>query len=141
MIRILYDILDFLVDSGAKSKVKAMTLKEIQEGIIKENTEDENYNERTIYNRLNELIEKGLISNGLRKGNAHTYFISKDGLEWMDDKTKQTFQEEVIKCDGKLTINEHFEKWLYDMSEIYGMPIESIFDKVKGMWLINGRIE
>lgn len=90
--RILYDILNVLYSNGAKSKLIALTQKQIQSEVQKD--DGETYNERTIYNRLKELKKKGYIEEGLRIGNAKSFYISKAGIDWIVDIEKEVDEKE-----------------------------------------------
>lgn len=91
-LRILYDILNVLYSNGAKSKLIALTQKQIQSEVQKD--DGETYNERTIYSRLQELKKKGYIEEGLRIGNAKSFYISKAGIDWIVDIEKEVDEKE-----------------------------------------------
>ena len=67
--RIMYSILNILYSNGAKSKLYALSQKDILEALA---ADGEHWNERTIYNKLRELLANNLILEGLKRGNAKT---------------------------------------------------------------------
>ncbi|RKI37095.1 hypothetical protein D7V86_24750 [bacterium D16-51] len=81
MIR-MYNILNLLYSSGAKSKLVAATQKQIQEELEKSG---EKICDRTIYNNLRKLVRQGFIAEGLLHGNAKSFYITTDGIEWMKE--------------------------------------------------------
>ena len=81
MIRMYY-ILNLLYSSGAKSKLVAATQKQIQEELAKNG---EKLCDRTIYNNIRKLVRQGFIAEGLLHGNAKSFYITTDGIEWMKE--------------------------------------------------------
>lgn len=90
--RIMYLILNLLYNADAKSKLIALTQKQIIEAL----KEDGNsWNERTIYNRLKEMLQKGYVGEGMKCGNAMTYYIRIEGINFM----KEMESEETEDCE------------------------------------------
>lgn len=85
--RVMYLILNLLYRNDAKSKVVALTLKQIQEIL---EAEGDKYNIRTVSYKIKELKQDGYIKDGMKEKNANTYYISADGIEWL----KQMEEEE-----------------------------------------------
>ncbi len=81
MIR-MYNILNLLYSSGAKSKLVAATQKQIQEGLAQNG---EKLCDRTVYNNIRKLVRQGFIAEGLLHGNAKSFYITTDGIEWLKD--------------------------------------------------------
>jgi predicted transcriptional regulator len=79
---ILYQILNILYSNGAKSKLYALSQKDIEEALA---LEGQKKCTRSVYNRIRELLELGYISEGLRMGNAKTYYVNQKGIEWMKE--------------------------------------------------------
>lgn len=82
----MYDILNLLYASGAKSKLVAATQKQIQEAL------EQNDNKlcgRTVYNNIRKLSERGFIAEGLLHGNAKSYYVTTDGILWMREVEKE----------------------------------------------------
>lgn len=98
-LRTLYNILNVLYSNGAKSKLIALTQKQIQSQCLKD--DGEMFNERTIYNRLKKLLKSGYIAEGLRVGNAKSYYISKAGIDWIEDVEKEVDEKEKGLQDGE----------------------------------------
>lgn len=80
--RTMYSILNILYRNGAKSKLYALSQKDIMEAL---EAEGEKWSERTIYNKIRELSSKKLILDGLRQGNSKTFYIGQEGIEWMKE--------------------------------------------------------
>lgn len=80
--RIMYSILNILYSNGAKSKLYALSQKDIVEALA---ADGEKWNERTVYNRLREMSDKKYILDGLKKGNAKTFYIGQAGIDWMKE--------------------------------------------------------
>lgn len=76
----MYDILNLLYTSGAKSRLVAATQRQIQEAL---GQNDSKLCDRTIYNNIRKLAEKGFIAEGLLHGNAKSYYITTEGISWM----------------------------------------------------------
>lgn len=81
-LRTMYSILNILYSNGANSKLYALSQKDIIEAL---EAEDEKWCERTIYNKLRELLEKQFILEGLKRVNAKTFYISQEGIDWMKE--------------------------------------------------------
>ena len=79
--RISYAILLFLKSENALNKLRALTQDVIVNGIEME--DGKRWGDRTIYNKLRQLIKLGYIKEGLRKGNSNTFYIVQAGLDWM----------------------------------------------------------
>lgn len=82
----MYDILNLLYASGAKSKLVAATQKQIQEALEQD---DNKLCDRTVYNNIRKLSEKGFIAEGLLHGNAKSYYITAEGISWMREVEKE----------------------------------------------------
>lgn len=80
--RTMYSILNILYSNGANSKLYALSQKDIIEAL---EAEDEKWCERTVYNKLRELLEKQFILEGLKRVNAKTFYISQAGIDWMKE--------------------------------------------------------
>lgn len=80
--RTMYSILNILYSNGANSKLYALSQKDIIEAL---EVEDEKWCERTVYNKLRELLEKQFILEGLKRVNAKTFYISQAGIDWMKE--------------------------------------------------------
>lgn len=81
-LRTMYSILNILYSNGANSKLYALSQKDIIEAL---EVEDEKWCERTVYNKLRELLEKQFILEGLKRVNAKTFYISQAGIDWMKE--------------------------------------------------------
>lgn len=79
--RIMYLILNLLYSNEARSRLIALTQKEIIEAL---DADGESWNERTIYNKLREMQSNDYIGEGFKKGNAKTFFIRPEGIKWME---------------------------------------------------------
>ena len=95
--RIMYSILNILYSNGAKSKLYALSQKDIIEALA---ADGEHWNERTIYNKLRELLANNLILEGLKRGNAKTFYIDQVGIDWMKEMQGDCDEE------GDVTNNE-----------------------------------
>ena len=95
--RIMYSILNILYSNGAKSKLYALSQKDIIEALA---ADGEHWNERTIYNKLRELLANNLILEGLKRGNAKTFYIDQAGIDWMKEMQGDCDEE------GDITNNE-----------------------------------
>ena len=84
--RIMYLILNLLYSTEARSKLIALTQKEIIEALA---DDGESWNERTIYNKLRELEKNNYVGAGFKKGNAKTFFIRPEGIAWMEDAERE----------------------------------------------------
>lgn len=82
----MYDILNLLYVSGAKSKLVAATQKQIKETLEQD---DNKLCDRTVYNNIRKLSEQGFIAEGLRRGNAKSYYITTDGISWMREMEEE----------------------------------------------------
>lgn len=82
MLMHMYDILNLLYASGAKSKLVAATQKQIKETLEQD---DNKLCDRTVYNNIRKLAQKGFIAEGLLHGNAKSYYITTEGISWMRD--------------------------------------------------------
>ena len=80
--RIMYSILNILYSNGAKSKLYALSQKDILEALA---ADGETWKERTIYLKLRELLNNHLILEGLKRGNAKTFYICQAGIDWMKE--------------------------------------------------------
>ena len=80
--RIMYSILNILYSNKAQSKLYALTQKDIIEALA---ADGEGWKERTVYNRLRELMDQELICEGLKKVNAKTFYITQAGIDWMKE--------------------------------------------------------
>lgn len=78
----MYNILYLLYSSGAKSRLVAATQKQIQETLARDG---DRLCDRTIYNNIRRLAKLGYIAEGLLHGNAKSYYITADGIEWMKE--------------------------------------------------------
>jgi DNA-binding PadR family transcriptional regulator len=92
--RIFYIILNVLYTNEANSKLYALTQKDIQDELEKIH---EKKCERSVYNRLRELLARGHIEEGLRIGNKKTYFLTPLGIQWMKEMqgNNENKEEEV----------------------------------------------
>ena len=88
--RTMYLILNILYSNGAKSKLYALSQKDIIEAL---EADGEKWSERTIYNKIRELSKNRYILDGLRQGNAKTFYISNAGINWMKDVEGATENE------------------------------------------------
>ena len=80
--RVMYSILNILHSNGAKSKLYALSQKDIIEAL---EAEDEKWCEKTVYNKLRELVNKKFILEGLKQVNAKTFYITQAGIDWMKE--------------------------------------------------------
>jgi repressor of nif and glnA expression len=87
---ILYQILNLLYSNGAKSKVLALSQKDIEEVLA---SEGQKMCTRSVYNRIRELSELGYISEGFRIGNAKTYYVNSKGIKWMKESQREEEEE------------------------------------------------
>lgn len=88
--RIMYLILNILYANKAKSKLYALTQKDIEEVLVADGNA---WCDRTVYNKLRALIDKGYIKEGLRQGNAYTFYITPEGIAWMKEVEGDTENE------------------------------------------------
>lgn len=86
MLMHMYDILNLLYASGAKSKLVAATQKQIKETLEQD---DNKLCDRTVYNNIRKLAEKGFIAEGLLHGNAKSYYITTKGILWIHEVEKE----------------------------------------------------
>lgn len=89
--RTMYSILNILYSNGAKSKLYALSQKDIIEAL---EAEDEKWCEKTVYNKLRELVSKKFILEGLKQVNAKTFYISQAGIDWMKDMEGESEDEQ-----------------------------------------------
>ena len=90
--RIMYLILNLLYNADAKSKLIALTQKQIIEAL----KEDGNsWNDRTIYNRLKEMLQMGYVGEGMKSGNAMTYYIRIEGINFMKEMESEETEDNV----------------------------------------------
>lgn len=94
--RIMYEILNLLYTQEAKSKLIALTKKQIQQ-ILAENGDV--YVDRTIWNKLKAMSDNGLVCEGMKMGGSKTYYISTNGIQFLKDMERNV-DEEGSK-DGK----------------------------------------
>lgn len=80
--RIRYSILNILYSSGAKSKLYALSQGDIIEALV---ADGESWCEKTIYIKLREMVSEGVILEGLKRGNAKTFYIARKGIDWMKE--------------------------------------------------------
>ncbi len=76
----MYEILHLLYENGAKSKLVAATQRQIQEELANAGME---LCDRTVYNNIRKLAKQGFIGEGITRGNAKSYHITTEGIEWM----------------------------------------------------------
>lgn len=76
----MYEILHLLYENGAKSKLVAATQRQIQEELANDGVE---LCDRTVYNNIRKLAKQGFIKEGITRGNAKSYHITTEGIEWM----------------------------------------------------------
>ncbi|HAI92917.1 MAG TPA: hypothetical protein DCM21_10395 [Butyrivibrio sp.] len=88
--RIMYSILNILYANKANSQLYALTQVDIIEIMA---ADGEKWSDRTIYNKIKELREKGFVSTGLRKSNSNTYYITSEGINWMKEVEGDTDNE------------------------------------------------
>ena len=69
--RIMYSILNILFSNKANSQLYALTQVDIEEALVKQ----------------------GYVKEGLRKGNANTFYLTPEGIEWMKDVEGDTENE------------------------------------------------
>ena len=82
MNRLGFVILSILRESKATGRLSSMTLKEIALA------EDFGWKENTISKKIREFELSGYVGRGLKEGRAATYFITEDGLEWLERERK-----------------------------------------------------
>lgn len=82
----MYNILYLLYSSGAKSKLVAATQKQIQEALEQDG---DKLCDRTVYNNIRKLAKQGFIAEGLLHGNAKSYYVTSDGINWMREIEKE----------------------------------------------------
>ena len=80
--RVMYSILNILHSNGAKSKLYALSQVDIMEAL---EADGESGCERTVYNKIRELVKKQYICEGLKRGNAKTFYIGQAGVDWMKE--------------------------------------------------------
>lgn len=88
--RIMYSILNILFSNKANSQLYALTQVDIEEALI---ADGEEWCERTVYNKIRALVKQGYVKEGLRKGNANTFYLTPEGIEWMKDVEGDTENE------------------------------------------------
>ena len=80
--RIMYSILNILYSNGAKSKLYALSQKDIIEAL---EIEDEKWCDKTVYNKIRLMVNKKYIMEGLKQVNAKTFYITQAGIDWMKE--------------------------------------------------------
>lgn len=85
-----YLILSWLYRTEAKSKIIAATKNMILDGLAEEGT---SYCDKTIYNKLRELIQGGYVKNGMQLGNTYTYYITAKGMNWLKEMEEEETEE------------------------------------------------
>lgn len=88
--RIMYSVLNILYSNKARSKLYALTQKDIIEALA---ADGEMWSERTIYNKLKALEEQKFIATGLRQSNSNTYYVTSEGINWMKEVEGDTENE------------------------------------------------
>lgn len=88
--RIMYSVLNILYSNKARSKLYALTQKDIIEALA---ADGEVWSERTIYNKLKALEEQKFIATGLRQSNSNTYYVTSEGINWMKEVEGDTENE------------------------------------------------
>jgi Fe2+ or Zn2+ uptake regulation protein len=86
----MYSILNILFSNKANSQLYALTQVDIEEALI---ADGEEWCERTVYNKIRALVKQGYVKEGLRKGNANTFYLTPEGIEWMKDVEGDTENE------------------------------------------------
>jgi len=89
-LRIMYSILNILYSNKARSKLYALTQKDIIEALA---ADGEVWSERTIYNKIRALEEQGFIEKGLRQSNSNTFYVTSEGIDWMKEMEGDTENE------------------------------------------------
>ena len=90
---LMYNILNLLYVNEAKSKLVAATQKQIQQELASRGTK---LCDRTIYNNIRKLVSQGCISEGLRRGNQKSYYVTLAGIEWMKDAEKDVDEKKEV---------------------------------------------
>lgn len=88
--RIMYSILNILYSNGAKSKLYALSQKDIIEAL---EIEDEKWCEKTVYNKIRLMVNKKYIMEGLKQVNAKTFYITQAGIDWMKEMEGESEDE------------------------------------------------
>jgi len=86
----MYSILNILYSNKARSKLYALTQKDIIEALA---ADGEVWSERTIYNKIRALEEQGFIEKGLRQSNSNTFYVTSEGIDWMKEMEGDTENE------------------------------------------------
>lgn len=89
--RIKYMILNLLYTQEAKSKLIAMTRKQVQQVLVENGHV---YVDRTIWNKLKSMSDDGLVCEGMKNRSAKTYYISTKGIQWLKDVEKNVDEGE-----------------------------------------------
>lgn len=87
----MYTILYILYSNGAKSKLVAATQKQIQDAL---EADGEKLCDRTVYNNIRKLANKGFIAEGLLHSNAKSYYITTAGIKWMKEIEAEVNEDE-----------------------------------------------
>lgn len=88
--RIMYSILNILYANEARSKLYALSQKDIIEALA---VDGEKWSDRTVYNKLRALVNHGFIKEGLKKSNSNTFYVTSEGIDWMKEVEGDTENE------------------------------------------------
>lgn len=80
MNKLAYLILSVMNDMGAFSKMSSITANDICFEI-----KESNYSYSAVYKKLRWLMENGKVAAGIKDGNSNTYFITKSGIELLEN--------------------------------------------------------
>lgn len=75
-----YAVLNILIEQGANSKLKAISIADILEEL--------SVNEKTLARRIKAINEQGYIELGLKAGKAYTYYITDSGKNALEEALK-----------------------------------------------------
>ncbi len=78
MNRLCFIILSVLQQNEAVNRLSSMTIKEIA------SVEDLGIKENTIFKKIRILEQSGYIGRGLKESRADTFFITEDGIEYLE---------------------------------------------------------
>ena len=78
MNRLGFILLSILGQNGATNRFSAMTIREIA------SAEEVGMKENTIFKKVQDFEQSGYIGRGLKEGRANTFFITEDGLSYLE---------------------------------------------------------
>lgn len=78
MDKLSYAILDVLLNNDCKTRLRSMTVKELEEQV--------NIKGITIYKKISKLHNFGYVVDGIKDGRAKTYYITQLGVDKLQEE-------------------------------------------------------